>query len=136
MDIKKLIQEMNNATTEDERKQIEEKINNSFSSLTADEQQAVRDAFVKIVDDRLQDASELIKKTDVFLAMHEISKYVSLSRIAKDYFGKSREWLYQRINGYNVNGKPAVFTDDERRRLSKALEDISHIAHNTSLKIS
>lgn len=36
-----------------------------------------------------------------------------MSYIAEHYFGKSRQWLYQRINGNIVNGKPADFTPDE-----------------------
>ena len=59
-----------------------------------------------------------------------------MAKIANDYFGKSKEWLYQRIKGYNVNGKPARFTEEERRKFSSALEDISRMAHETSLKIA
>lgn len=49
---------------------------------------------------------------------------ISLSYIAKNYFGKSKEWLYQRINGNIVNGKPAHFTEEETRQLQNALHDL------------
>lgn len=48
-----------------------------------------------------------------------------LSHIAEHYFKKSRQWLYQRINGNIVNGKPAQFTDEEIETLNFALQDIS-----------
>lgn len=35
----------------------------------------------------------------------ELPEAISFSYIAKKYFGKSRNWLYQRINGNIVNGK-------------------------------
>ena len=50
---------------------------------------------------------------------------LSLNYIAKKYFGKSRGWLMQKVNGNKVNGKNAVFTDEERLMFRKALQDLS-----------
>jgi len=69
------------------------------------------------------------------IEMEEIAKYISLSKIAKNYFGRSKEWLYQRIKGYKVNGSPAQFTPEERIQLSMALKDISRMANETSIRI-
>ena len=44
---------------------------------------------------------------------------------AKKYFGKSRGWLMQKVNGNKVNGKVAAFTDDERILFRRALQDLS-----------
>jgi len=55
----------------------------------------------------------------------EIEDIISYSYIAKKYFNKSNEWLYQRIRGYNVNGKPAKFSKKELDTLNFALQDIS-----------
>lgn len=55
-----------------------------------------------------------------------IGDFISLSYIAKNYFGKSKRWLTNRINGYIVNGKPSRFTDDEKKKLSNALNDLSN----------
>ena len=54
----------------------------------------------------------------------EVPEILSMSYIAKTYFGKSRTQLYQRINGNKVNGKPAYFTRSERKQLQDALQDI------------
>jgi len=47
-----------------------------------------------------------------------------MSYIAKTYFGKTKTWLYQRLNGNKVNGKEARFTEEEARQLQAALHDL------------
>ena len=136
MNIQELMQKMHNASSEQEKKQIEEEIKLLFSSLSDTEKKEVQKLFLQELDRKLDETDRVIKKIDIALEISEISRYVSLSKIASDYFGKSKEWLYQRIKGYPVNGKPAVFTDEERQRFSLALENISHLAHETSLKIA
>lgn len=56
--------------------------------------------------------------------LSEVSQIISLSYIAKNYFGKTRNWLYQRINGNTVNGKQSKFTPDELLQLQAALKDV------------
>ena len=136
MDIKKLMQDMHNASSVEEKKAIEEKIKQEFSSLTDSEKEDVRACFLDSLDNKLKEADNTLKKVDISVELAEISKYISLSQIAKDYFGKSKEWLYQRIKGYNVNGKPAQFTEEEKKKLSEALEHISRRILETSLKIA
>ena len=50
---------------------------------------------------------------------------IPFSYIAKNYFKKSKAWLYQRLNGNNVNGKPVQFTTEEIQIFNTALQDIS-----------
>ncbi|HHT22511.1 MAG TPA: DUF5053 domain-containing protein [Bacteroidales bacterium] len=57
--------------------------------------------------------------------MEAMSEIISMSYIAKTYFNKTKSWLSQRINGLNVNGKPASFTDEELETLNFAFKDIS-----------
>jgi hypothetical protein len=135
MDIKSLMQQMHDADDRN-KERIKNEISSQFSSLTEEEKEAVREAFMQGLDAKLEEANRLIKKVDIALEIDEISKYVSLSKIASTYFGKSKEWLYQRIKGYLINGKPASFSEDERKVLATALEDISRMAHETSLRIS
>jgi len=40
-------------------------------------------------------------------------KSINLAELARR-MGKSRQWLYQRLNRNLVNGKPARFTPEER----------------------
>lgn len=135
MDINFLIQKIINASTEEEKKLVEQEISAQFESLSEDEKKRVQTIFMKSFDEQLQEGQKLLEEIRVEIEIAKISKYISLSQIAKDYFGKSKEWLYQRIKGYNVNGKPAQFTPEERSILSKALMDISESIKETSLRL-
>jgi hypothetical protein len=59
---------------------------------------------------------QLVKNTEI----------LPLAYIAENYFHKTRTWLYQRINGNLVNGKPAKFTKEEKDIFNQALKDISN----------
>lgn len=75
-------------------------------------------------------------QTEIRAKLGEIPEAISLSYVAKKYFGKSRNWLYQRLNGNLVNGKPASFTPAEHQKFVAALEDISDMIRKTSLSLS
>jgi hypothetical protein len=135
MDIKSIIKEYSESNKEN-KSLILEKVKSEFSSLSEAEKEEVKINFLNSLDEKLIEVKQTIDKVDIFIEISEISKYISLSAIAKDYFGKSKEWLYQRINGYTVNGKPARFTDEERKVLANALTDISRRLKETSLKIA
>lgn len=59
------------------------------------------------------------------LKLQEVTEIISLSYIAKNYFHKTRQWLYQRINGNKVGGKKLTLTEDQLKTLDFALKDIS-----------
>ncbi len=88
-------------------------------------------ATVEACEDFITRAEETILRDK----LGELPEIISFSYIAKKYFGKSRNWLYQRINGYNVNGKPAKFTQNEFQTFLNALEDISNTIKNTSASL-
>ena len=67
--------------------------------------------------------------------LSSIAKYISFASIAKEYFGKSRNWLYPRINGNIVNGKPAAFTEEEKLKLKQALKDIAAEINATIVRL-
>ncbi len=54
----------------------------------------------------------------------DLADTINLAYIARHYFGKSRQWLYQRMKGQIVNGKPASFTQAEKEIFIAALDDI------------
>lgn len=73
---------------------------------------------MKIIDDQLTEMT--IKKQ-----LQDVAEIVSLSYIAKHYFGRTRQWLYQRINGNPVRGKVYTLNAKEKDILNNALQDIS-----------
>ena len=56
--------------------------------------------------------------------IEDIEELLNFSAIAKEYFGKDRAWLHQRINGSIVNGKKAAFTEEEKKIFVQALKDM------------
>lgn len=74
---------------------------------------------------QIEETNERAREIIVRNQIKDILPVISLSFIAKEYFGKTKEWLYQRINGNLVNGKPVKFTEDEKHTLNFALKDIA-----------
>lgn len=95
-----------------------------------------REAYNKQMLYGLQELRKEAEELFLYEKVESIAKYISLSQIAQDYFGKSRHWLYQRLKGLTVNGRPAQFTPEERRKLSEALLDISKRIQETALRIA
>jgi len=87
-----------------------------------------------IAVEQLKETLERIDGILIRQQMEEVLPFVSLAYIAKTYFRKSRQWLYQRINGLCVNGKPAQFTPSELETLNFALKDMGEKL--TSIHIS
>ncbi len=56
--------------------------------------------------------------------MGQLTEIINLAYIARHYFGKTRQWLYQRLKGQEVNGKPAAFTESEEATFIQALHEI------------
>ena len=67
--------------------------------------------------------------------LKEVIPAISLVYIAKTYFNKTDAWLYQRINGNIVNGKPATFTPNEMETMKFALNDLSTKLNSLSVSL-
>jgi hypothetical protein len=89
--------------------------------LTADEIEQGVNEFNEGMLQLVDEADEMIFRAK----LGDLPEALSLSYIAKKYFGKSRGWLMQKVNGNKVNGKVAAFTDDERLMFRRALQDLS-----------
>lgn len=69
---------------------------------------------------------------------HQLKEIITLLKwgnISKDYFGYSRGWIYQRLNGYDGNGNPAEFTENQKETLREALRDIAAKLNEAADKI-
>lgn len=64
-----------------------------------------------------------IKETEIF-------NVLNASYIAKRFFGKTRNWLYQKLNHNIKNGKEAKFTPEEYQKLKDAIETIAEELQN------
>lgn len=57
--------------------------------------------------------------------LSDILLAVKWSHISTNYFGKSRSWFSQRLNGYDGNNSETDFNDNEKQVLKKSLFDLS-----------
>lgn len=89
--------------------------------LTADEYENGVNEFDDGMRKIIEEADEMIFRAK----LGDLPDVLSFSYIAKKYFGKSRGWLMQKVNGNKINGKVAVFTDDEKQLFRRALQDLS-----------
>lgn len=60
------------------------------------------------------------------LKEEEILDVLKMSYIAKRFFGRTRSWIYHKLNHDIKNGKPDDFTPEERARLKDALDTIAY----------
>lgn len=64
-----------------------------------------------------------------------LPRIINVAEVAR-MFGKSRQWLYQRINGSIVNGKQAMFKQADIDKLCQILEDAKNEIEKTINEIS
>ena len=133
--LKDLMYEYRSLKTDEDKTAFDGKMAQALAEMNPEERKAFRKAFLTSARRTVSEAKEIREEAEMKLLLSGVDNYLSLSQIAQDYFGKTRSWLYQRINGAIVNGKPAQFTLEEQQQLSNALLDISNKIKDTALKL-
>lgn len=64
------------------------------------------------------------QKVNVRQVLSDVYEEVNWAYLAKNYFGKSRSWLYHKFSGRN-NGVDDDFNEVDRDKLKFALNDIA-----------
>lgn len=90
-------------------------------TISGDELEEGMTQFIGELDKAIAEGNEMIARAK----LGNVPEAISFSYIARKYFGKSRGWLMQKVNGNMVNGKQAAFTEEERKQFRAALQDIS-----------
>ena len=116
--ISQLKERYRNAKTQAEFDAIEKEM----SALSEQDNDAFSEAMVALAHETAEEAESLVVRQQ----LESVLPMVSMAYIAKTYFGKSKEWLYQRINGNIVNGKQAKFTKQEIDTLNDALRNMGN----------
>lgn len=124
LDYNSLLKDSQGILTPEGEAAFKEKVKAIIAGQTPDEMMAS----LGVIDNRLSELETIVELDD-------IADMASMSYIAKKYFNRSRSWLYQRLNGNTVHGKPATFTPEERQTLAKALDDMSRKFKEKSLSI-
>ncbi|HIY88250.1 MAG TPA: DUF5053 domain-containing protein [Candidatus Bacteroides pullicola] len=112
-------------STEEERAHIDEEINALLESMSDDEHQQMDQAVIEDLRSLRQGAEALGRTFKARDLMKPVLPFISVSALAKEYFGKSSSWFYQRLNGNVVHGKQVAFTEEELTTLAKALRDMA-----------
>ncbi|MDR1729831.1 MAG: DUF5053 domain-containing protein [Prevotellaceae bacterium] len=107
-----------NAKSDAER----DKLEIEFEKLANEAPKGFQKAVMESAKKPLEDAKELKVKEQ----LEKVSDMISMAYIARVYFNKSKSWLSQRINEFDVNGKPAKFLPEEVETLNFAIQDISN----------
>ncbi|GAB6011489.1 DUF5053 domain-containing protein [Viscerimonas tarda] len=132
---------------------LSEKLKNSIPQLTGDfetfkktvdelmlsvNSEKEKDLIAEFVADAINaDAEQLIVDTKILLLKLQLNEYqeiIPYSYIAKKYFQKSKSWLSQRVNGYDVNRKKTKFTPEELDIFIFSLKDIGNVFGSITLK--
>jgi hypothetical protein len=115
-EIKKLKEKYQNTENKSEITDIQSEMN----LLYAENPDAFADSLLECIKESNKKADELLLKQK----LEDILPVISVSYLAKNYFKKTPQWFYQRLNGNNVNGKEAHFTHKELETLAIALKEI------------
>jgi len=123
----KLKKALQDARNDDER----DKVESQLQELCTEDPDSFAEAFLAFARDTADRAEELVIKQK----LKNIMPAISMSYISKNYFKKSENWIYQRLNGNMINGKKASFTHDEIGTLKLALRDLSKQLSSVSVSL-
>ena len=118
------LKELWKKSDESQRTEIDKEMTSLLADFSSEDDvllaEGVQKDFARIHKDIVDIEEQLVRRQ-----MEEVLPILSVSYLAKHYFGKSASWFYQRLNGNKVNGKIASFTREEIEILNEALQDIS-----------
>ena len=82
--------------------------------------------FEQFTDPAFRRAEQMkVKSEAVWVAFNELGGLINVSKLAREYFGKSQSWLAQKVSGLSVGNKERKFTPEEYVTLSAAFRDIA-----------
>lgn len=114
--------------TEKERQEHDLKFSALMKSIPIDQRKLAGQYLREIMAERKVSKPPKVHR-DIKKELKDIQEVVSLSYIAKEFFGKDRTWLYKKING------AMAFTEDELKILAMALKSIGNRFIDTSASI-
>ena len=78
---------------------------------------------------------ETLKKETMKSLVSDIMVEIKWAHISKNYFGKSRSWLSQKMNGFDGNKSETEFSEEEKQTLKDALHDLAKRINTCADKI-
>lgn len=127
--IRACFEEFCSLKTEKERKAHDVKFAALMKSVPVEQRKLAGQYLREVMAERRTALKSPKIDKDLKKELEDIQDIVSLSYIAKEYFGKDRTWLYKKING------TIPFTQDEMKILSMALKSIGNKFLDTSASL-
>ena len=127
MDAKTKFTELKNAwknAGETDRNHIQNEIDLFFDSLSEEEKKSVCEAVDKDFKEIHAEIEDIKQTINIRKILEPILPAISISYLSKNYFHKTPQWFYQRMNGNKINGKSVKFSDSEVQTLHFAIRDI------------
>lgn len=128
------LKELWKQSSEAERADIDQELTELMDSMNETELEALTTGIEHDFERIHREAREIQRTLTIRQQMESILPYMSVSKLAEDYFGKSSSWFYQRLNGNIVHGKTVSFTDKEIKILNSALKEIGTKIKDMTIK--
>jgi hypothetical protein len=96
-----------------------------FPILSEEQEAEFNNALNGRTEQAIINAGKAVEHVKLALKIKPIADYISVSYISRRFFGKSRSWLHNRLQGYKNNGKPDTLSPNEIVTLKKALLTLS-----------
>lgn len=95
-----------------------------FAWIEANKTEADSETLSKFAEDGYKEVEQGIEalRTQINSDSYRL---LPMAYIAEKYFGKTRQWLYQRINGYSVRGKVYSLNEEQKATFNLAIQDIA-----------
>lgn len=123
-ELKKWMAEYKKADTAEKKADHKKRFREFLDSLSEEDKKEFVLIFQEAAKKTIKESKEIVKTINARTQLQDVLDFTSMSYIAKNYFGKSRQWLYQRINESVVNGNKVNFTKDDLKKLSIALSEL------------
>ncbi|WP_278624976.1 DUF5053 domain-containing protein [Parabacteroides gordonii] len=119
------LKELWKQSVEADRSAIDRQITELMDSMTDQEVELLAVGVQNDFGNIHQEVAAIKEQLTIRERLEPVLPYLSVSKLAKDYFNRSSSWFYQRLNGNKIHGKVCRFTDKELETLDLALKDIS-----------
>ncbi len=130
------LKELWKKASEVERSDIDHELSDLMDSMNETERESLFECVSDDFKRMRQEVTDIRRTFSIRQQLEPILPYISVSSLAKDYFGKSTSWFYQRLNGNIVHGKAAAFTDKELNILKDALKDVASKLNKVTIVFS
>ena len=76
------------------------------------------------------------KESAASVDLGALPDYISMAYLAQRFFGRSRSWLHNKLNGNLANGKPMALNEKELADLKNALKTLSNEINEVAAQLS